>query len=90
MSIWALFIGFTVDGTERSSSSDPLGAHDTGAVGVESYHTHRDLVCSYLYLRDTTAAAKSLQSCPTLCSPVPGILLEGAQSQTAVLVREGS
>ena len=33
-------------------------------------------ICEYVTLRDTAAAAaaKSLQSCPTLCDPIPGIL----------------
>ena len=38
---------------KQAAAVTPHGHMTLGAVGVESYRTHCDLVCSYLYLRDT-------------------------------------
>ena len=32
----------------------------------------KDVGCVYMYTWSTAAAAKSLQSCPTLCDPIDG------------------
>ena len=67
----------------RNSSSSSLRNH-TGSYGCKPYRTRPSLAqFSLVTITAAAAAAKSLQSCPTLCdpingsppgSPVPGIL----------------
>ena len=46
---------------------------DFGVINKAEVDVFLELSC-FFYDRTATATAKSLQSCPTLCNPTPGIL----------------
>ena len=45
----------------------------SGGPGQE-FHIDRAMYCRYVVYLHNAAAAKSLQSCPTLCNPIDGSL----------------
>ena len=58
----------------QSSATHNSQDREMGWMSTDGQMDKKDVGCVYMYTWSTAAAAKSLQSCPTLCDPIDGSL----------------
>ena len=58
----------------QSSATHNSQDREMGYTSTDGQMDKKDVGCVYMYTWSTAAAAKSLQSCPTLCDPIDGSL----------------